>query len=329
VSARTTPHLPLEADDVLANPVVDIAGIPVQLTASDRRRADAVAALFRHAERTSARSRCVLRFTADDPGCPSGPPRTILDDVELWLPEPDHLWLRSGEGLAAHVSRDEIVIGGDAPSLARAFRFIGFIALTHLLAQKGKQVLHAGAVVVDGQAILIFGDTGTGKSTLVFSALQLGWLALSDDMVAVHRHDGLVHAAGLPRPISVPDDVFGEKGPEGRRVPEDPRHRTELPAATLARGVYPVGAIVVTSHGSPSRATLEPMRGHKALSVVLGASSSLIDPVVLPEVFAVAGALARRPAWSFAHGSDPTMRLDTAAERLEQLGWHVRQGAQP
>ena len=312
---------------MLAEPIVDVAGVPLRLTASDRPRAEAVAALFRHAERTSTRLRYVLRFTADAPDCPAAPPATIIDEVEVWRPEPDHLWLRSAEGLAAHVSPDGIVVGGDAPSLARVFRFVGLIALTHLLAQEGKQLLHAGAVIADGQAILILGATGTGKSTLVFSALQHGWLALSDDMVAVHRSDGLVHAVGLPRPISVPDDVFRSAMPEGRRVPEDPRRRTELPAAALVRGTRPVGAIVVTSHGSLDDATIEPMRGHDTLRVVLGASSSLLDPAVFPEVFAVAGALARTPAWSLAHGSDPAARLDSAARQLEEVRRHLSVGA--
>lgn len=312
---------------MLAEPVVDIAGIPIRLTASDRTRAEAVAALFRHAETTNVRPRCVLRFTADNLDCPSGAPVTIIDGVEVWRPQPDQLWLRSSAGLAAHVSPDTIMVGGDAPALVRAFRFMGFVALTHLLAQQGQQVLHAGAVVVDGQAILILGDTGTGKSTLVFSALQLGWLALSDDMVAVHRDDGLVRAVGLPRPISVPDDVFGAEMPDGRRLPGDARGRRELPAATLARGMHPVGAIVVTSHGLAVDAHIEPMRGHDTLRVVLGASTSLIDPAVFPEVFAVAGALARTPAWSFAHGSDPGSRLDSAARQLEEVGRRLREGA--
>lgn len=311
---------------MLAEPVVDVAGIPIRLSASDRPRADAIAALFRYAARTNARPQCALRFTVDDLECPSVAPLTIIDDVEVWRPDPAHLWLRSAEGLAAHVSPDEIVVGGSAPSLARVFRFVGFIALTHLLAQQGRHVLHAGAVAADGQAILVLGDTGTGKSTLVFSALQRGWLALSDDMVAVHRHDGFVHAVGLPRPISVPRDVLTVEIPGTRPVPEDVRSRTELPAANFATDVHPVGAIVVTSHGSVPDAVIEPMRAHDTLRVVLRASTSLVDPAVFPEVFAVAGALARTPAWSLAHGSDPASRLDTAARQLEEVRRRLREG---
>ena len=316
----TAEHEPLEAAEVLTGPVVGLAGLAVRLTASDAPRAEAVAALFRNAERTAVHPRCGLAFTENDVDVPATEPAAVIDDLELWQPQPAHLHLRSSGGLTARASPDEIVVGGDALSLSREFRFVCSVALTHLLAQHGRHVLHGGAVVADGRVLLVLGDTGTGKSTLVFSALRLGWPALADDLVAVYQRDGTVYAVGLPRPISVPADVFVDGIPGTRPVPEDPRNRTELPGPMRTRGVHPIGAVVVTSRGSEPETAIEPIAGQDTLRIVLRASVSLADPAVLPEVFAVAGTLARLPAWSLRHGSEATSRLEAAARRLEEIG---------
>jgi len=326
MSPETKRRGPLEASDVLAGPVVEVAGVAIRLAASDRHRAEAVAALFRHASPSPSRPRCALRFTDGGVAVPAAEPATTIDDVELWRPEPGDLRLRSAEGLTARISADEIVIAGYAPSLARVFRYVCVIALTHLLAQHGRHVLHGGAVVADSRALLVLGKAGAGKSTLVYGALRLGWPVLTDDLVALHRRDGLVHAAGLPRPVSVPRDVLAAEVPGGRPVPEDLRNRTELPCPTLAESVHPVAGVIVTSRGGESEAAIEPLGGHETLQAVLRASASLADPAILPEVFAIAGAVARMPAWSLRHGSDPAFGLDDAGRQLEVVRRRLRVG---
>ena len=327
MTPAAAPNRTLEATDVLAAAVVEVAGVPIRVTASDPHRSEAVASLFRDATRTAARPRCTLRFADGVLAVPSGEPATIIADVELWRPEPGHLWLRCAEGLTARSSADDIVIAGDATALARVFRYVCLIALTHLLAQRGRHMLHGGAVVADGRALLVLGNTGTGKSTLVFGALGLGWPVLADDVVALHRRDGLVHATGLPRPISVPLDVLVDDVAGGRPVPQDVRKRMELPGGTLAKGVHPIAGVLVTSHGSQADAAIQPLDGHETLRLVLRASTSLADPALLPEVFAIAGALARLPAWSYQHGSDAALRLDQARRWLEEI--RRRLGAGP
>jgi hypothetical protein len=313
---------PIEGSDVLAGPDIDVAGVAIRLGAADPLRADAVAALFRHAS-LAADAACTLTFTASPVAVPATEPSTTIKDLELWRPEPDRLIVRTSDGLTATASPDEIVVGGDAPSLARAFRFACSVALTHLLAQRGRLVLHGGAVVANGRALLVLGGTGTGKSTLVFSAVRLGWPALSDDLIALHREDDVVRAVGLPRPIAVPADVLGDGMPDSRPVPEDPRERTELPGPTLVNSVHPVGGLIVTSRGSTAETAVEPMAARDAFRAVLSASVSLADPAMRPEVFALGAALIRLPAWSLRHGTDAALRVETAGRRLEELRAHL------
>lgn len=319
MSPDRTTHQPLDAARVLTEPVVEVVGIAVRLTASDRVRADAVAALFRHASPASSRPQCVVRFTERDLAVPDTAPTTLLQDLELWRPEPGHLLLRSAGGLTARVTPHDIEVAGDAPSLAREFRYVCLIALTHLLAHHDRHVLHGGAVVCDGRALLVLGSSGTGKSTLVFGALRSGWPALADDLVAVHRRNGIVHAAGLPRPISVPRDVLVDDVAGGPSVPGDLRNRVELPGATLTKSSHPVGGVILISRGDDSEAAIEPVAAHDALRAVLSASTSLADPALLRDVFAIGAALARMPAWSLRHGSDPESRLEQVGRRLEDI----------
>jgi hypothetical protein len=306
---------PLEADDVLAEPVVAIAGLPVRLGATDSVRGHAVAALFRHADLTDASPCASIVFAAPDIAVPTDPPSTSVDGVDFWRPAPGELVLRSREGLSAHVTPGGIVVGGEAPFIAAAFRFVGFLAVTHFLAQHGRHVIHAGAVLADAEAVLVLGATGTGKSTLVFSALQAGWPALADDAIALHERDGRILAEGLPRPISVPLDIAAELA-GGRAVPDDRRERTELLLPALTSGAHPVAGVVVAAHGDDDDATLERLDGHATLRALMGANTSLADPALVRDVFRIGAAVARLPAWMLAHGNVAATRVERAARQL-------------
>ncbi len=54
-----------------------------------------------------------------------------------------------------------------------------------VIAHEGALVLHAGAVVQDGSAIVLLGESGRGKSTLAASFLEDGWSLMGDDALVV------------------------------------------------------------------------------------------------------------------------------------------------
>lgn len=55
--------------------------------------------------------------------------------------------------------------------------------------------LHASAVAFGGNAALITGASGTGKSTLAWTLIGLGGLLVSDDRVVLAEKGGLLHLA--------------------------------------------------------------------------------------------------------------------------------------
>lgn len=65
------------------------------------------------------------------------------------------------------------------------------IALGAALPQIGGAVMHAGAVLVDGNAYVFFGPSGAGKSTTASSS---PYPVLSDENVAIVRRDGALAA---------------------------------------------------------------------------------------------------------------------------------------
>lgn len=66
-------------------------------------------------------------------------------------------------------------------------------------ALQGLEVLHAGAVVLDGGAIAISGPSGAGKTSLALALVRRGAQLLADDVVAVERAGGeLLAHPGAP-----------------------------------------------------------------------------------------------------------------------------------
>ena len=59
---------------------------------------------------------------------------------------------------------------------------------------RGLEVFHASGVVLDGQALLIAGPPGAGKSSLAAALLRAGAQLLSDDAVALRLDDGALTA---------------------------------------------------------------------------------------------------------------------------------------
>jgi hypothetical protein len=135
-------------------------------------------------------------------------------------------------------------------------------------------VLHAAGAVRNAQAIVLFGESGTGKSTLVHALVERGSSYLSDEWVLV-RSGG--QAAGVARPITrevnapAPAEPWSNfryvlHAPDGTPVES---LLSNPPAASLWRAPCAILALVhLTSERYPT-AELEPLGSVAALAACL------------------------------------------------------------
>jgi hypothetical protein len=56
-------------------------------------------------------------------------------------------------------------------------------------------LLHASSVAREGEAVLLLGPPGSGKSDLVLRLIREGWRLVADDQVALHMEGGALRAA--------------------------------------------------------------------------------------------------------------------------------------
>lgn len=151
-----------------------------------------------------------------------------------------HFLFRSGRGIARSPNLEDLweVLESDLSSS---------IATT----AKNWLFVHAGVVGWQGQAIVIPGQSFSGKTTLVKEFIQAGASYYSDEYAVLDRK-GLVHP--FPRPLSVRDS----SGCVPRRI------TAEAVGAKIGATPLPVGLIVATHYEQQGRwrpRALSPGRG--------------------------------------------------------------------
>lgn len=98
-----------------------------------------------------------------------------------------------------------IAVEADYPASAWvATRPLLTLCLFELLKHRGLFALHAGAAARSGEAVVLSGQSGAGKSTTTLSLLLAGWSFLGDD--ALFLRDGMV--LGFPDEIDASPATF-------------------------------------------------------------------------------------------------------------------------
>jgi hypothetical protein len=109
----------------------------------------------------------------------------------LWSAAPGRLWLEvPGVGrYLADQGRSLLVDpapSADPQTVARLARATPLAALCY---QRGLVALHAATAVRDGVAVILAGDSATGKSTLLAALLARGWKMLGDEVAPLAAAD--------------------------------------------------------------------------------------------------------------------------------------------
>jgi hypothetical protein len=203
-------------------------------------------------------------------------------------------WLMRFPGIADFYLRSgEIECRLVDPGLAF---MINVLLLGHVMAcyleRQGILALHAAAISVGDQAVLLAGNKGAGKSTMVTSMVAAGFSLMADDIAAVEEIAGEVLCrSAFPQVKLTPEQLgrFGKGG--GRSYPRFHPGFTKLsvPVADLGNfdpGPRPVGAIYLLERGGdgetvietlpPARAVVELAR-HSFLGHILEVTPMLSD----------------------------------------------------
>jgi len=150
----------------------------------------------------------------------------------LWSPQTNSadLWIGRGQPT-------QDIFGG-----------LKFAFLAALFAQHQGALLHAAAVMVDGEAVLFVGQSGQGKSHWAHQCQALGYPVLDEDRLAVRVLDGRVWAFGVPwhpaprlcSPVGAPvkSIYFLQQALPDTRAPVTKPHATSLLVKAALLPVY-------------------------------------------------------------------------------------------
>lgn len=159
---------------------------------------------------------------------------------------------------------------GVRPEVVRLF-LLG-TALGAVLHQRSGLALHASAVDIEGQAVLLMGDSGVGKSTTVAALVQRGYTLLADDVTYLVQQSGrtMVHQ-GVQRVKLWQEsaEALGIAPASLTEVhPDFPSRRSmATPGGTL--GSLPLGAIFLLTPGESQNIALQRLAGAESLSALL------------------------------------------------------------
>jgi hypothetical protein len=145
------------------------------------------------------------RFLSDPSGAAPGARRVELS-VHTRMPNP---WNRPA------VLRNGVVLDGHTTAVPRdpdALADYVYLKILNTVqtAVRSHVLIHAGAVARRGRGVIVGADSWHGKTTMVIEAVRRGADFLSDEIAAIGRADGRVHA--YPRALGVRPDALARLG---------------------------------------------------------------------------------------------------------------------
>jgi hypothetical protein len=317
----------IDAAMVLDGVVIDLGGLPVGLRATEDRPAQALAGFLRAAGTVALDPVLEVTAGADPLRLPSSDPSDTSSGLRFWR-RGGELVVAHSSGVAARATTGRVEIGGTGPSPQwdAGFRRVLTLGLARAAIDHGRLVVHAGAVAVDGRAVLLVGGSGAGKSTTSWAAHGRGAAVLADDLVFASLDDGVPLVAGVPRPITVAADL--DSSATGVPLARDARGRVELGPDALTPGVHPVGGSMLLASAPEVQPPSAPAP-RAVLRSLLAASFGLAEPDAARLALRWGAAVARLPAVRVVHGESVGTRTaaTTAAESFASVVEAVAGGA--
>jgi hypothetical protein len=274
---------------------LDFHGLVLKVTSEDAAVGAAVRERLRRFPRASSRAPD-LRFEYRGGGHgidrPAGSGRPVYESPRgemLHFAADDILYIDAGEGVRMicepGIGRARVSVGRRRPTnLWLLSRPMFTLPLLELAKRRGRYGLHAAALAVDGNGILLAGGSGSGKSTLATALIRGGWDFLGDDLVFLCPDDDGVRALAFPDDLDLTDATarfFPELGGLLRRGVGDGWPKRQLPVDDVAgiRTVFECRprALVCPRVGTSASSRLRAIAPAEAL-LELAPSVLLTDP---------------------------------------------------
>lgn len=297
--------------------VLLLADVPTELHPATDAHAEALDLMFAALPSTKATPRAHIDFGPGHIDLPTRPRDEFLGDLQCWH-EPGGVVVEHLAGMTARVSGGTATIRGDGEDLALVLRWICQPVLAYLLAPFDRFLLHAGAVGRDDQALVLLGQSGSGKSTTTYAALRAGWDVLGDDHVVIRRASGGVEVTGIPKPLSVPSEIATDL-PAGARRMHDERDRWELPSEFIATGWRRLSSAVAVRHADSPAGTVEPVDRLRLLRELIAAFPASGSREPLARFMPLAAEISRLSHSELRLGRDPAQRVEGAVALLERI----------
>ena len=267
--------------------------------------------------------------------------RLLSHAVESNAPHRQPLIRRQGMMFTIATGREAVVAGDSAAGTA--FGFLpenvrcdkpllrdGFVQATalSLLAPRFLAVAHAAGLVLDGQALMVRGDSGAGKSTFTYAALLDGWSLLSEDAiyVAATPGDRLGAAAlqlhGVPWQLHLLPDVaqlfpeLSELTPE-ERLSGERKLRIDVAQHFSQQCVTSAAfaGLVFVAAGKERRPRLRQLSAQESRARLV--ATSIYDERHLAAATGLWDAYLERPVYLLERGDDP----GASVQLLKTIAW--------
>ena len=155
--------------------------------------------------------------------------------------------------------------------------------------QRGLLAIHCACVEKDGSAILISGDSGSGKSTITGELLKCGYTLMADDItvIATEGKDSVVAAPAFPYQKLCRDALSGEElADEGVLYIDEDKDKFLVPyRGRFCKEALPVKAMYVLGLSVDNAVKVEELVGGDKFRVCM--NSLFLKPLLGAQLYAV------------------------------------------
>jgi hypothetical protein len=256
--------------------------------------------------------------------CIRGDPRWVGFLAQLWEPlrrrpvtdGATEIHVSEGPGgWTFNFGEDKVFGGADPWALANNLRYL---ILQRVQADSAPfLVIHAAVVARNGEAVILVGASGAGKTTLALALVDRGWSLVSDDLAVLDPTSGSI--LSLLKPVSI-KDAGAFRSFDGRwAVPEwigAPRAGFLAPADLFSPSTHlrhHVQAVTFLERRGGGPATLSSMSGARAIASL----ARHVEGLDAGSVAALARLCTHAACGTLSHG-----RVSDAAATLQAVASH-------